>query len=106
MALKVDPSAAPTPLDFLYASLADKLSARDARSILRRLADYPTPTSNSRSLALLTILCEKFQYAWSYAQMGYIFNVNKEIVHRVRSQTVREFEHDTNPATRLRSRAY
>jgi hypothetical protein len=35
----------------------------------------------------------------------YIFNVNKGIVHRVRSQAMRKIEHDTGrPPTRLRSR--
>jgi hypothetical protein len=95
MASKVDPSAPPTPLDFIYARLAEKLSARDARSILRHLADYPTHTRNSQILALLTILRDEFQYAWSYAQVGYIFNVNNGIVHRVRSQAMREIEQDT-----------
>jgi hypothetical protein len=82
-------------LDFIYVRLAEKLSARDARSIFRRLADYPTPTRNSQIIVLLTILCDEFQYAWSYAQVGHIFNVNKRIVHRVRSQAMREIEHDT-----------
>jgi hypothetical protein len=67
MALKVNPSAHATPLDFIYARLAEKLSARDARSILHRLADYPTPTRNSQILALFTILRDEFQCAWSYA---------------------------------------
>jgi transposase len=58
-----------------------------------RLADYPT--RNSQILALPTILRDEFQYAWSSAQMGYIFNVKKGIVHRVRSQIMREIEHDT-----------
>jgi hypothetical protein len=96
MAPKVDPSAPPTPLDFISARLAEKLFARGARSIFRRLADYPTPTRNSRILALLTICRDEFQDAWSYAQVGYIFNVNKGIVHRVRSQAMREIEHNTS----------
>jgi hypothetical protein len=95
MVPKVDLTAPPTLLDFIYARFAEKLSARDARSILRGLADYPTPTRNSQILALLTILRDEFQYAWSYTQVGYIFNVNKGIVHRVRSQAMREIEHDT-----------
>jgi hypothetical protein len=95
MAPKVDPSAPSIPRDFIYAHLAEKLFARDARSILCRLADYPTSVRNSPILALLTIFRDGFQYAWSYAQVGYIFNVNKGIVHRVRSQAMREIEHDT-----------
>jgi hypothetical protein len=96
MAPKVDPSAPPTPLDFIYTRPAEKLPARDARSIRRCLADDPTPTRNSQILALLTILLDEFQYAWSYAQVEYIFNVNKGIIHRVRSQAMREIEHDTS----------
>jgi hypothetical protein len=95
MTPEVDPRTPPTPLDFIYAHLAEKLSARHTRSILRRLADYPTPTRNSQILALLTILRDEFQSAWSYAQVGYIFNVNQGIVHRVRSQAMREIERDT-----------
>jgi hypothetical protein len=60
-----------------------------------RLADYRTPTRKSQILALLTILRDVFQYAWSYAQVGHIFDVNKGSAHRVRSQAMREIEYDT-----------
>jgi hypothetical protein len=62
--------------------------------MIRRLADDPTLTRNSQILALLNMLRDEFHYAWNYAEMGCIFNVNKGIVHRIRSQAMPEVRHN------------
>jgi hypothetical protein len=90
MTPKVNPSAPPIPLNSIYARLVEKLSPRDARCFIRGLSCYPTPTRNSQILALVSIVRDEFQYAWSYAEMGRIFDVSKGIIRCVHFQAMGE----------------
>jgi hypothetical protein len=53
---KTDPTALAISLDLIRTRLLLKTNPREARAIIRRLADYETPSRNSQILALLSIV--------------------------------------------------
>jgi transposase len=101
MGPKRDRHAPPVPLGLICTRLTDKVSPREARAITRRLSTNETPTRAVQILALLTIVRDELQYAWSCRNIGSIFNVHKGTVHWIRSQAMRDIEHDTGRPPRL-----
>jgi hypothetical protein len=81
-------------LDLVHTQLLLKANPREARAIIRRLADSETPSRNSQIPALLSIVRDDLGYHWSYRETGTIFNVNKGTVHRIRSDAIKDIEHD------------
>jgi hypothetical protein len=94
MGPKTDPRASGILLDLIRTRLLLKTNPREARAVIRRLADYETPSRNSQILALLSIVRDDLGYKWSYREIETIFNVNKGIVHRIRSDAIKDIEHD------------
>jgi hypothetical protein len=94
MGPKTDPRAPAISSDLIRTRLLLKTNLREARTIIRRLADYETPSRNSQILALLSIVRDDLSYNWSYRKIGTIFNVNKVTVHRIRSDAIKDIEHD------------
>jgi ribosomal protein S4E len=81
MGPKTDPRAPAISLDLIRTRLLLKINPREARAIIRRLADSETPSRNSPILALLSIVRDDLGYNWTYREIGTIFNVNKGTVH-------------------------
>jgi hypothetical protein len=94
MGSKTDPRAPAISSDLIRARLLLKTNPREARVIIRRLADYETPSRNSQMLALLSIVRDDLGYNWGYREIATIFNVNKGTVHRIRSDAIKDIEHD------------
>jgi hypothetical protein len=91
---KADSRAPAISLDLIRTRLILKTNSREARAIIRRLADYETPSRKSQILALLSIVRDDLGYNWSYREIGTIFNVNKGTVHRIRLDAIKDIEHD------------
>jgi hypothetical protein len=94
MGPKTDPRRPAISLDPIRTRLRIKTNPREARAIIRRLADYGTPSRNSQITALFSIVHDDLGYNWSYREIGTILNVNKGIVHRIRSGAIKDTEHD------------
>jgi hypothetical protein len=94
MDLKADPRAPATSLDLIRTRLLLKTTPCEARAI-HRLADYETPSRNFQILAPLSIVRDDLDYNCSYREIGTIFNVNKGTVRRIRSDAIKDIEHDT-----------
>jgi hypothetical protein len=94
MGPKTDLRAPAISLDLIRTRLLLKTNPREARAIIRRLADYETPSRNAQILALLSIVRDDLGYNWSYREIGIIFSVNKGTVHRIRSDAIKDIEHD------------
>jgi hypothetical protein len=94
MGPKTDPRAPTISLDLIRTRLLLKTNPREARAIIRRLADYETPSRNSQMLTLRSLVRDNLGYNWSYREIGTIFNVNKGTVHRIRSDAIKDIEHD------------
>jgi hypothetical protein len=77
MGPKTDPRTPAISLDLIRTQLLLKTNPSEIRAIIRRLADYETPSRNSQILALLLIVRDDLGYNWSYRETGTIFNVNK-----------------------------
>jgi hypothetical protein len=71
------------------------VSPREAGAITRRLGDYETSTRNSQILAPLKIIRDELQFEWSCGDIGSLFDVKEGSVHRIRSQAMRDVQHDT-----------
>jgi hypothetical protein len=94
MGPKIDPRAPAISLDLIRTRLLLKTNPREARAIIRRLADYETPSRNSQILTLLLIVRDDLGYNWNYREIGTIFNVNKGTVHQIRSDAIKDIGHD------------
>jgi hypothetical protein len=94
MGPKTDPRAPAISLDLIGTRLLLKTIPREARVIICCLADYETPSRNSQRSALLSIVRDDLGYDWSNREIGTIFNVNKGTVRRIRSDAIKDIEHD------------
>jgi hypothetical protein len=92
---KANPQTPLISLDVIRTRLLLRMSPRDARAIVRRLADSEPPSHNSQILAIFTIVRDELQFDWSYREVGSVCAIGKGIVHRVRSEAIRVIEHDT-----------
>jgi hypothetical protein len=95
MGPKTDPRTPAISLNLIRTRLLLNTNPREARAIIRRLADYETPSRNSQILALLSIVRDDLGYNWSHREIGTVFNVNKGTVHRIRSDAIKDIEHDS-----------
>jgi hypothetical protein len=96
MGPKTDSTAPAISLNLIRTRFLLKTIPREARAIIRRLADCETRSRHSQILALLSIVRDDLDYNWSYREIGTIFNVNKETVHRICSDVIKDIEHDTD----------
>jgi hypothetical protein len=71
------------------------MSPREARAVVRRLAEYEKPSRKSQILALLTILRDELQSDWSYRAISSVLIMTKRIVSRIRSDAMREMKYET-----------
>jgi hypothetical protein len=101
MGPRPDPRAPAVSLDVIRTRLLTHMSLRDARAVVRRLADYETPSRNSQILALFAILRDELNLVWSYRDMGSVFGMNKGTVYRLRLEAMRDIVHETGRPTSL-----
>jgi hypothetical protein len=92
MPKETDASAPLIPLDIIQTQLCERISARDARSVIRRLSELETLTHNFQFVTLRCILRDELRAEWTMTQLGSVFDINKGIVHRICSKEMADFE--------------
>jgi hypothetical protein len=71
MAKATDPRTPQVPVDMIQIRLSERMSARDARCVIRRLLELETATGDEP------------QGEWTMSQLGYVFSIKNGIVHRI-----------------------
>jgi hypothetical protein len=89
---ETDPRSPPNPFDILQMRLSERTSSRGAPSVIYRWVEIAAPARGFQPRAFTCRFRDALQEQWSMTERGYLFGINKGIVHQICSTEKRDFE--------------